>query len=100
MSPGELRGAAWTRSSVGTGVVGLMLVEHLVRSLPFLQVPKRLRPTENGVTFAAAVPQGVILRLPQVTLLNKGNRVQREHPQKWLTTSWAPSRWWRETEIL
>ena len=40
MSPREPGGTVWTHSSVGTGAVGLMLVEHLVYSLPFLQAPE------------------------------------------------------------
>lgn len=63
MSPGKPGGAAWTRSSVGTSVVGLMLMEHLVHSFPFLQAPNHLRPTENRAIFSAAIPQGVILHL-------------------------------------
>lgn len=63
MSPGKPGGAAWTCSSVGTSVVGLMLMEHLVHSLPFLQAPKHLRPTENRAMFSAAIPQGVILHM-------------------------------------
>lgn len=103
MSPAEPGGDDWTRSLVGTGAVGLMLVEHLLRSLPFLQAPKHLRPTENRAMFAAAVPQGVIPHMPQVILLNKGSWVQTEPPpppQKWFTTSWAPSRSLRCTDRL
>lgn len=40
-------GAAWTHSSVGSSVVGLLLAEHLVLSFPFLPSPKHLRPTES-----------------------------------------------------
>jgi len=59
--PGEQPGP---RSSVGVGAVGLVLMEHLVHSLPFLQAPKHLRPTENCDIFCCNSPRRGSGRVP------------------------------------